>query len=97
MTFKELQATHNYLDLLHVDIQGGERALMPTIMDRVTETVGHVMMGSHSRQIEGEMHDLFLEHGWRLDIERPCVLDLHGEVPVVKVDGVQGWRNTRFS
>jgi hypothetical protein len=81
------------VDLLHVDIQGGEADLVAGCLDLLREKVAYLLIGTHSRQIEGRLFDMLLGQGWRLEIERPAILNLHGPSPVVVVDGVQGWRN----
>jgi hypothetical protein len=80
------------IDLLHVDIQGGEDALIPACLPFLAEKVAYLLIGTHSRQIEGRMLDCLLEAGWVLEMERPAVLTVGEHVRVV-VDGVQGWRN----
>ena len=52
-----------------------------------------MVIGTHSRQIEGRLFDALLGAGWRLEIERPAMINLESGTPVVRVDGVQGWRN----
>ncbi len=51
------------------------------------------MVGTHSREIEGNIFHLLLSNNFALEIERPAILDLSSGQPVVVVDGVQGWRN----
>jgi hypothetical protein len=34
-----------------------------------------------------------LANGWRLEIERPAILNLYPHGPEVGCDGVHGWRN----
>jgi hypothetical protein len=80
------------VDLLHVDIQGGEDALIPACLSFLTQRVAYLLIGTHSRQIEGRMLDCLLGAGWVLEMERPAVLTVGEHVSVV-VDGVQGWRN----
>lgn len=84
------------IDLLHVDIQGGEMELIPSAIDWLSEKVSYLIIGTHSRQIEGAMFDCLLKAGWALEIERPSLLTLKTGAPVVSVDGVQGWRNPRL-
>jgi hypothetical protein len=79
------------VDLLHVDIQGGERSLIPDSISIINQKVAYLCIGTHSRQIEGELFDCLIDNGWKLEIERPAILQLN-EKPVVIVDGVQGWR-----
>jgi hypothetical protein len=81
------------IDLLHIDIQGGEADLIEGSLDPLREKVAYLVIGTHSRQIEGQLFKRLLAQGWLLEIERPAVLDLHNPAAPVVVDGVQGWRN----
>lgn len=83
------------VDLLHVDIQGGEAKLIPSAISFLSEKVAYLFIGTHSRQIEGLMFDCLLKAGWVLEIERPAILSA-GPTPGLVVDGVQGWRNPRL-
>ena len=83
---------HGQIDLLHVDIQGGEENLIPQCIAHLTAGVSYLVIGTHSRQIEGKMFECLTRAGWLLEIERPAILKLTDR-PVVTVDGVQGWRN----
>jgi len=40
--------------------------------------------------------DTLLGAKWKLEIERPAIISLLGDGPLVTVDGVQGWRNPRL-
>jgi hypothetical protein len=80
------------VDLLHVDIQGGELQLIPSAIDFLNKKVAYLFIGTHSRQIEGAMYATMLGAGWVLEIERPAII-APGERPAIVVDGVQGWRN----
>lgn len=82
-------------DLLHVDIQGGEENLIPSCITLLTEKVSYLVIGTHSRQIEGKMFECLTSAGWLLEIERPAILNLSDQ-PLVTVDGVQGWRNLKL-
>ncbi len=96
----ELAAPFPRVDLLHVDIQGGEAALVSECLPTLHEKVSYLVIGTHSRQIEGALFGTLLRSGWQLEIERPAILSIspvpgHTE-PLVTVDGVQGWRNPRL-
>ena len=80
---------------MHVDIQGGEEQLIPACMPFLLDRVAYMLIGTHSRQIEGILFDCLLKAGWKLEIERPALLNLDTK-PVVTVDGVQGWRNLKL-
>ncbi|MDE2116249.1 MAG: FkbM family methyltransferase, partial [Hyphomicrobiales bacterium] len=84
------------IDLLHIDIQGGEFDFVSSSMHALKQHVAYILIGTHSRQIEGRIMELMLAEGWRLEIERPAFFNMHNEGPQVSVDGVQGWRNLRM-
>ena len=89
----EAASSHARIDLLHVDIQGGEADLIHDCLPVLAEKVAYILIGTHSREIEGRLFADLLGAGWRLEMERPAILQLVGGKPVVSVDGVQGWRN----
>jgi hypothetical protein len=80
------------IDLLHIDIQGGETALVQQSIGFLNEKVAMMLIGTHSRQIEGKLFDLLINSGWVLEVERPAVLSLGKDIYTL-VDGVQLWRN----
>ena len=84
------------LDLLHIDIQGGEADLVRDSLELINSRVSYLCIGTHSRQIEGRLFESLIAAGcWHLEIERPARLELYAN-PKVIVDGIQGWRNTRL-
>ena len=85
------------LDLLHMDIQGGEAALVASSLPVLAATVAYLVIGTHSRQIEGRLFETLLGAGWVLEVERPSILNAHVTPPGTLVDGVQGWRNPRLA
>lgn len=87
---------YDRIDLLHIDIQGGEAELIDKAFPAIAEKVAYVFVGTHSRQIEGQIFDKMLSGGFVLEIERAAILSLTEATPVVLYDGVQAWRNTRF-
>ena len=86
----DLAAPHARIDLLHVDIQGGEADLVAGTLDTLRAKVAYLLVGTHSRRIEDRLRDTLLPAGWLLEIERPAIL---GPGDALLVDGVQGWRN----
>jgi hypothetical protein len=84
------------IDLLHIDIQGGEVAFISDNIEDINRLVAYLVIGSHSRTIEGKLIDLLESNGWQLEIERPCIFTLNGGLMSTTVDGVQGWRNPRL-
>jgi FkbM family methyltransferase len=85
------------LDFMHVDIQGAELQLLTELLDMLCRKVRYVFIGTHSKQIEAGLFDLFLgTGGWKLEMERPAIFGLIDGKPVVTCDEVQAWRNCSF-
>lgn len=89
----EIAAGHDRIDLLHMDIQGGEADLVAETLDFLKERVAYILIGTHSRSIEGRLWEMLSAAGWLLEIERPAIFMNHEARLQVSVDGVQGWRN----
>jgi hypothetical protein len=53
-----------------------------------------VVIGTHSRPIEGKLIEHLNERGWILEFEQPCTFALEGSELPVRVDGCQGWRRS---
>lgn len=92
----DLAGDQGRIDLLHIDIQGGEGDFIDGCLPVMNEKVAYVMVGTHSRQLEGRIFDAMISQGWELEIERPAILGLENGKPYVAIDGVQGWRNPRL-
>lgn len=89
------------VDLAHIDIQGEELTVLPDSIALLNQRVKRVMLGTHSRLIEGLMLDLFHRNGWLLIAEEPCGFiynsALNDFIGMTNKDGSQYWLNTRFS
>lgn len=81
------------VDLLHIDIQGGEADFIEAAIGDLNKLVRSIVIGTHSRQIEGRIMNTLLNEGWKLEMERPAIIRLIDGSPQISVDGVQGWRN----
>ncbi|TIL82917.1 MAG: class I SAM-dependent methyltransferase, partial [Mesorhizobium sp.] len=79
------------VDLLHIDIQGGEADFIDAAIADLNRFVRYIVIGTHSRQIEGRIMSILLSHGWKLEMERPAIIRLVEGCPQISVDGVQGW------
>lgn len=90
-----LPSGNQKIDLLHIDIQGGEIPLIPNSMKFLNEKVAMILIGTHSRQIEGILFENFIHEGWVLEVERPLILKIGKKIETT-VDGVQLWRNPRL-
>jgi len=91
---------HKKVDLLHMDVQGTEMALISSALRDLNERVHHLFVGTHSRLIEGEILTLLLQEGWNLLREEPCLFRPRtGGVPLEELtirDGGQLWVNPRL-
>lgn len=81
------------IDLLHIDIQGAEADYVRGNMDNMDRLVRRVLIGTHSREIEGQLMTYFQKAGWRMEMDRPVIAPLHHGAPVTRIDGVQMWVN----
>lgn len=94
VSLPEILEDEQHLDLLHLDIQGGEGDMLSNTAAALSRYVSYVVVGTHSREIEGLIFEVMLRNGFVLEIERPAILQLaKNKAPQVVVDGVQGWRN----
>ncbi len=87
----------NPIDLLHIDIQGAEVDYVYGNMDSIVRLVKRVLIGTHSRIIEGRLMDHFLSAGWRLEMDRSVIAPVISGKPETLVDGVQLWANPSFN
>ncbi len=87
-------------DLVHIDVQGGEGELCAASIEKLKERVRWLVIGLHSRKIDGDLIDLFFRHGWILENEKPTRFRYIPSVASLEamtyVDGTQVWRNPRF-
>ena len=96
MSIETLMHGIDHVDLIHMDIQGAERDVIKASIDTLSARVRRMVIGTHSRLIEGELFDLFSEHGWRLEREVPCgIRHLEDGTFWILTDGEQIWRNPR--
>jgi FkbM family methyltransferase len=88
-------------DLVHVDVQGWERLLCERATGLLNERVTYVVIGTHSRKLDGDMVDLFHREGWLLEHEKPSRFTFLPGVQLLEsmnqADGTQVWRNPRLS
>jgi FkbM family methyltransferase len=86
-------------DLVHIDVQGGETELCSAAVETLNQRVRWLIIGTHSRKIDGDLIDLFLRNGWILENEKPARFEFRVEAPSLEamtvVDGTQVWRNPR--
>ena len=88
-------------DLLHVDIQGMEHAVLSSAIELLNQKVRCIFIGTHSRKIEGELLELFHQNSWTLVRERPTrfayARDRKEITGWTTRDGGQYWVNPRIT
>jgi FkbM family methyltransferase len=60
IALQEIIGAHGRIDLLHIDIQGGEADFIAGCLAVLNSNVGYLVVGTHSRQIEGRIMDTLL-------------------------------------
>ena len=84
------------VDLLHIDIQGAEFDVVNSGITTLNSQVKSMLIGTHSRVIEGKLIETLYKHGWYLHREKPCRVEWRN-LPasleaMTQVDGCQYWR-----
>jgi FkbM family methyltransferase len=92
LTLGGLLARERRVDLLHVDIQGGELAVL-TAAGRELARVGRLCVGTHGRDLEAGLMALLPPLGFRLEAEEACSYRCPTDRPVLTRDGTQYWIN----
>lgn len=88
---------HDTIDLLHCDIQGVEGEALPAAARALKNGVRRIVVGTHSREVEGRLIDFFAGDGWVCEHEACCkFLQSHAGTMDLIVDGCQIWRNRAF-
>lgn len=91
---------HEWVDLLHIDLQGVETALISSALNDLNDKVCRLFVGTHSRLIEGELLALLFREGWLLEREEPCLFRTGAGGASIEGltirDGGQLWVNPRF-
>ncbi|KAJ1496006.1 hypothetical protein T484DRAFT_1761035 [Baffinella frigidus] len=73
MSLQDLLAPHDHVDYLDLDIQGAEMEVFsdPASVEVVNEKVYALHIGTHSPEIHAQLRNLFLSHGWILEMDYP--------------------------
>jgi hypothetical protein len=86
--------------MIHIDIQGGEYEVCRASIADLGERAKRVIIGTHSRKIDGDLVELFMREGWILEHEKPTKFTFRSNPPSLEamttVDGTQCWRNLRL-
>ncbi|AII27814.1 hypothetical protein B9J07_13130 [Sinorhizobium sp. LM21] len=100
LPIETLIAHETMVDLMHMDIQGYEFKSIAASLETVNSKVKSIVIGTHSRVIEGQLIDLLRNNGWVLVFEKPCKFHASSRLPDVTgatyFDGTQFWINERL-
>jgi FkbM family methyltransferase len=84
-------------DLVHLDVQGWEAALCAGCAEALTGRVRWMVVGTHSRVIDGEVIVAMRRAGWVLENEKPTRFTFDPSKAslelMTEMDGIQIWRN----
>jgi FkbM family methyltransferase len=87
-------------DLVHFDVQGDELSLCRCSIEELNARVRWIIVGTHSRKIDGDLLELMSGAGWLLEHEKPAKFTFTPNAPTLeamtKIDGTQVWQNPRF-
>ncbi len=85
------------IDALHMDIQGEELSVVPSIMRFATRNVRRMHVETHTREIDEALPAFFRDYGWIPRFQLPC--ETKGvTTPFGSIDfqgGVQSWENPK--
>jgi FkbM family methyltransferase len=88
-------------DLVHIDVQGWERLICEHARAQFNARVAHLVIGTHSRKLDGDLVDLFHREGWILEHEKPTQFRFMPGAKMLEsmnlADGTQVWRNPALS
>lgn len=85
-------------DLIDIDIQGIELAILRTARNAIQSQVKKVHIGTHSSEVEQGLRQLFCQLGWKNMYDYSGETDIDTEFGKIKFeDGVQCWVNPVFS
>ncbi len=97
VAFAELLGREPQWDLVHIDVQGGECELCRACRDLLSQRTRYLVVGTHSRKLDGDLLEIMFGAGWILEHEKPTrfVYDARQQCLEVMTthDGTQVWRN----
>jgi len=100
VSFGRLLARQPVWDLIHIDIQGSEVEICNAFADELLASARYLVVGTHSRKLDGDLMELMFRTGWHLDHEKPTRMafstDAAGLEQMTVQDGTQVWRNPRL-
>jgi FkbM family methyltransferase len=100
VAFADLLRKQPRWDLVHVDVQGSEAVICESALHELKARAHWLIIGTHSRLIEGQLIYMLMKTGWVLENEKPVIFGFHPNAPsmesLTRIDGTQVWRNPRL-
>lgn len=100
VSINDLLAQQPRWDLVHIDVQGSEVSICEAGIRALNERAHWLIIGTHSRLIDGQLIALLMSAGWILENEKPAIFAFQPNAPslesLTRVDGTQVWRNPRL-
>jgi hypothetical protein len=100
LAVNDLLALQERWDLVHLDVQGEEVTVCEAGLALMNERVHWLVIGTHSRIIEGLLISSLAGAGWILENEKPAKFNFVPGSPSIESmtshDGTQVWRNPRL-
>ena len=94
MSLSTLLAPLDYVDLVDADVQGAEADVFEAAIEQLAAKVRRVHVGTHGRDNERRLRELFAAHGWECRFDYPGDSRCETEWGTVEFeDGVQSWIN----
>ena len=97
IAFGDLLRRRNRWDFVHVDIQGWELEICQAFSKDLREHVAWLVIGTHSRKIDGDLLQLMFDDGWICENEKPSRFEFNGSrqnlEAMTTIDGAQVWQN----
>ena len=97
----DLVQTEPLWDLIHIDVQGDEVEICSSCINELNDRVRWIIVGTHSRKLDGDFLELMCKAGWLLEHEKPAKFSY---IPnqtrldaMTTLDGTQVWRNPRLT
>lgn len=97
LTLEDIIGDQSVIDLIDMDIQGAEHDVITTSIDLLNTRVKRLHIGTHSRDIDGDLIKTLSGAGWELARIFPCLSTQQTAYgPMTFQDGVQSWINPRL-
>jgi FkbM family methyltransferase len=96
IAFEELLRDQPLWDLVHIDVQGTEVELCSACLALMSQRIRYLVVGAHSRKLDGDLIALMFAPGWVLEHEKPTRFVFSRSASLERMttaDGIQVWRN----